>query len=93
MVKLLPGVRLSEDQLALGEKEMERVKAIVRSMTKQERNDPGVLNASRRRRIALGSGTTVQELNRFMKQFKEMQQLMKHVKKGRMPLGKLFGMG
>jgi signal recognition particle subunit SRP54 len=93
MVKLLPGVRISEDQLAVGEKELERTKAIVRSMTRGERNEPGLLNASRRRRIALGSGTTVQDINRFMKQFKEMQQLMKVMKKGRMPLGKFFGMG
>ena len=76
MMKLLPGVRLSEDDLALGEKELERTKAIVRSMTRGERNEPGLLNASRRRRIALGSGTTVQDINRFIKQFKEMQQMM-----------------
>ncbi len=92
MMKLLPGVRLSEDDLAQGEKELERTKAIVRSMTRGERNEPGLLNASRRRRIALGSGTTVQDINRFIKQFKEMQQMMKQLKKGRMPLGKMFGM-
>jgi len=91
MMKLLPGMRLNEDQLALGEKELERVKAIVRSMTKEERRNPSVLNASRRKRIADGSGTTVQDLNRFMKQFREMQKMMKQLKKGKLPLAGLLG--
>jgi len=91
MMKLLPGMRLNEDQLALGEKELERVKAMVRSMTKEERRNPSVLNASRRKRIADGSGTTVQDLNRFMKQFREMQKMMKQLKKGKLPLAGLLG--
>ncbi len=93
MLKLLPGFKLNDEQIALGERELVRVKAIVRSMTPEERRDPGVLNASRRRRIALGSGNTVQDINRFMRQFKEMQKVMKRFKKGKLPLGKLFGMG
>jgi signal recognition particle subunit SRP54 len=93
MLKLLPGFKLNDEQIALGERELVRVKAIVRSMTPRERRDPGVLNASRRRRIALGSGNTVQDINRFMRQFREMQKVMKRFKKGKLPLGKMFGMG
>jgi len=93
MLKLLPGFKLNDEQIALGERELVRVKAIVRSMTPQERRDPGVLNAGRRRRIAMGSGNTVQDINRFMRQFKEMQKMMKHLKKGKLPFGKMFGMG
>jgi signal recognition particle subunit SRP54 len=56
-----------------------RVEAIIRSMTTRERRDPTVLNASRRRRIASGSGTTLTDVNRLVKQFAEMQKLMKQV--------------
>ncbi len=61
----------------IDEKEMDRVMAIIRSMTKEERRDPDILNASRRRRIALGSGTSVQEVNKLIKQFDEMRKMMK----------------
>ena len=54
-------------------------------MTLQERRDPNVLNASRRRRIATGSGTSVQELNALLSQFKQMQKMMKQFSSGRMP--------
>ena len=56
-----------------------RVEAIIQSMTPAERRDPNILNASRRRRIARGSGTTLQEVNRLIKQFAEMQKLMKQL--------------
>jgi len=91
MLKLLPGFRLTEEQIALGEKELSKIKAIIHSMTQEERTEPGVLNASRRRRIAAGSGTAVQDINRFMQQFREMQRLMKHLKQGRLPLAGLLG--
>jgi signal recognition particle subunit SRP54 len=66
--------------------------AIINSMTRKERRNPDVLNASRRRRIAAGSGNQVQDLNRLIKQFREMQKMMKMMQKtGGKGLGNLFG--
>jgi signal recognition particle subunit SRP54 len=73
------------------EKGMKLSEAIIYSMTLKERRNPDVLNASRRRRIAAGSGTNVQAVNRLIKQFREMQKLMKAVQKtGGRGLPKLF---
>ncbi|HEY5731153.1 MAG TPA: signal recognition particle protein [Anaerolineales bacterium] len=66
--------------------------AIINSMTRKERHNPDILNASRRRRIAAGSGNQVQDVNRLIKQFREMQKMMKMVQKtGSKGLGRLFG--
>jgi signal recognition particle subunit SRP54 len=74
------------------ERQFKRTEAIISSMTPGERNDPDVLNASRRRRIAAGSGTQVQDVNRLIKQFREMQRLMKTLQKGGgRGLSRLFG--
>lgn len=82
--------------MTLDEKQLERTKAIVRSMTIEERRNPQVINASRRRRISAGSGTTVQEVNRLLNQFDQMKKMLKQFsgkggKKrgmmGRMPFG------
>jgi signal recognition particle subunit SRP54 len=74
------------------EKNMKTTEAIISSMTIRERRDPDILNASRRRRIAAGSGTEVQEVNRLIKQFREAQKMMKTLQKsGGRGLGKLFG--
>ena len=74
------------------EKGMKQSEAIIHSMTVKERCFPDVLNASRRRRIAAGSGTNVQDVNRLIKQFREMQKLMKTMQKtGGRGLPKLFG--
>ena len=74
------------------EKQLKLTEAIINSMTPQERRHPDVLNASRRRRIAAGSGTQVQEVNRLMKQFREAQRLFKTLKKtGPRGLPRLFG--
>jgi signal recognition particle subunit SRP54 len=74
------------------EKGMKQSEAIIYSMTLKERQNPDVLNASRRRRIAAGSGTNVQAVNRLIKQFREMQKLMKAMQKtGGRGLPKLFG--
>jgi signal recognition particle subunit SRP54 len=61
-----------------------RIEAIIQSMTKEERLRPSILNGSRRRRIASGSGTTVQDVNRLLKQFEDMQRMMKRFGKGNM---------
>lgn len=78
---MLPGMgnikgQLGDVDLQNG-KEIRRTKAIVQSMTIEERRDPSILNASRKKRIAKGSGTTVQDVNRLIKQFNEMKKMMK----------------
>ncbi|NMC54669.1 MAG: signal recognition particle protein [Chloroflexi bacterium] len=74
------------------EKQLKRTEAIINSMTVAERKNPDLLNASRRRRIASGSGTDVQDVNRLIKQFRETQRLFKHIKKtGGRGLPRLFG--
>src|SRR5256886_12150857 len=68
---------LNEEQTEQMERELKRTEAIIDSMTREERNDHRVLNAGRRRRIALGSGTTVAEVNQLIKQYTEMRQMMR----------------
>lgn len=64
-----------------------KTEAIILSMTKKEREDVGLLNASRKRRIAQGSGTTVADVNTLLKQFQMMQSLTKQMSRGKMPKG------
>ena len=74
------------------EKNFNKTEAIINSMTLKERRDPDILNASRRRRIAAGSGMEVQDVNRLIKQFREAQKLMKTLQKtGARGLGRMFG--
>jgi signal recognition particle subunit SRP54 len=68
--KKLQGAEIDEGQL-------KRTEAIIRSMTKKERRDPAILNGSRRKRIAVGSGTRVQDVNRLLKQFEDAKKMMK----------------
>ena len=78
MLKMIPGAsKLGNVQV--DEKQLARTKAIIQSMTRAERSNPDLLNASRRRRIAKGSGTSVQEVNRLMNQFNQTRQLMKQM--------------
>lgn len=63
----------------IDEKQLSHVEAIIQSMTKKERQDPGLMNASRKKRIARGSGTSVSEVNRLLKQFDEMKKMMKQM--------------
>ncbi len=65
------------------DKQMKRIEAIIHSMTREERQRPDVLNGSRRKRIAIGSGTSVQEVNQLMSQFKQMQRMMQQLKSGK----------
>jgi signal recognition particle subunit SRP54 len=72
-------------------RDLKRIEAILDSMTPQERRDPGILNGSRRRRIAIGSGTSVSEINRFLKQYEHMRKMMKRLTGGRrLPIGLPF---
>ena len=79
------------------EKDLSRIEAIIQSMTIHERQRPKIIKASRKRRIAAGSGTTVQDVNVLLKQFREMQRMMKQIRKGgrHSPggLGSLLGKG
>jgi signal recognition particle subunit SRP54 len=79
ILDLIPGMggAAKEAQKAVDSGELKRVEAIIQSMTIAERRDPDILTASRRRRIARGSGTTLQDVNRLVKQFGEMRKLMK----------------
>jgi signal recognition particle subunit SRP54 len=81
VLSMIPGLgsMAKEAEAAVDRGELRRTEAIIRSMTRAERRDPSVLNASRRRRIANGSGTTLPEVNRLVKQFTEMQKLMKQM--------------
>jgi signal recognition particle subunit SRP54 len=77
LVKMIPGMGKMVDASAIDEREVARVEAIICSMTPGERRDPSVLNASRRRRIAKGSGMQVHDVNRLVKQFEASRQMMK----------------
>ncbi len=81
IMSMIPGMggMAKEAQEAVDRGELKRVEAIILSMTHRERRDPNVLNASRRRRIATGSGTTLPDVNRLVKQYTEMQKLMKQL--------------
>jgi signal recognition particle subunit SRP54 len=84
MMGMLPGVGKIKKQLAeanLDDRVIKRQEAIISSMTKTERKNPKLLNGSRRRRIAIGSGTTVQDVNKLLKQHQDMSTMMKQVKK------------
>ena len=108
LLKMIPGVNRMAKELdpQLAQDSLKKTEAIINSMTLVERRNPDVLNASRRRRIATGSGTTVQDVNMLVKQFRDMQKLMKQMgimggnkkkkqkgKQGRMPNAPGRGMG
>lgn len=81
LMGLIPGLnkQLKGMKPEFDEKEIAKVEAIIRSMTPQERNDPSILNGSRKKRIARGSGTRVQDVNRLLKQFEESRRMMKQL--------------
>ena len=91
ILKLIPGIPKIDD-LAPAEKEMKKVEAIIQSMTKEERKKPDILKASRKIRIAKGSGTEVSDVNKLLKQFDQMKSMMKMFSSGKMPMG-LMGKG
>jgi signal recognition particle subunit SRP54 len=93
LLEMIPGLggAAKQAQQAVDSGQLKRVEAIVQAMTPAERQDPQILNASRRRRIARGSGTTTQDVNRLVKQFGEMQKMMRQMtgggRRGMLPLG------
>ncbi|MBV9469190.1 MAG: signal recognition particle protein [Abitibacteriaceae bacterium] len=92
---MIPGasrVMANNPSVAVDEKQMARVEAIIRSMTPQERRDPEIINGSRKRRIAAGSGTSTQEINRLLGQFRDMKKMLRQMQamasgKTKMPRG------
>ena len=89
LLAMLPGIPKEIRDAEFDEKQIDRINAIVTSMTKEERRNPKILNASRRIRIAKGSGNKVQDINRFMEQFEQMQKMMKSMMSGKGKFGML----
>jgi len=85
LMSMVPGMggMAKDAQAAVDRGDLKRTEAIIRSMTRHERRDPAVINGSRRRRIAAGSGTSLTEVNRLIKQFMDIQRLMKQLGGGR----------
>jgi signal recognition particle subunit SRP54 len=79
---MLPGMNKIPQGANVDEKALVRIEAIIQSMTLDERQNPNILNGSRRKRIALGSGTSVQDVNKLIKQFEQMQRMVKTLSKG-----------
>ena len=83
ILSMIPGLGSSLRGIDIDEKELVKIEAIINSMTPEERRKPQIINASRKRRIAMGSGTTVQDVNRLLRQFEEMQKLLKQLNRGK----------
>lgn len=93
LIKMIPGLdtsKLDDIDFEENEKEMAKIEAIIKSMTKEERRNPSIINSSRKKRIAKGSGTTIQDVNKLLNNFEQARKMMKqfsdmqkHVKKGK----------
>jgi signal recognition particle subunit SRP54 len=83
MIPGLPTAKLKN--LQIDDKAFDRIQAIIQSMTAEERRNPEIINGSRRRRIAAGSGSDIQAVNQLLNQFKQMQKMMKQLGSGKMP--------
>jgi signal recognition particle subunit SRP54 len=86
ILEMIPGMggMAKQAQESVDRGDLKRVEAIIRSMTPAERREPSILNAARRRRIARGSGTRLQDVNQLVKQFGELQKVMKQMSGGRL---------
>lgn len=96
IIDMMPGAqKVSDEQLDKGEREFKKMEAIIQSMTKEERKNPRILNASRRKRIAAGAGVTVTAVNSLVRKYEDMKKLMKRFNNAkasrRMGLGRRFG--
>jgi signal recognition particle subunit SRP54 len=83
VMSMIPGANKLGNLNDVDDKELKYVEAIILSMTKEERANPAIINGSRRKRIANGSGTTIQEVNKLLNQFTEMQKMMRNFSKGK----------
>jgi len=92
ILSMIPGLNTKKLKgIQIDERQIPRTQAIIQSMTKKERNDPSLINASRRKRIAAGSGTRIQDVNQLLKSYEEFKKMMKQLngakgKKGRFRL-------
>lgn len=92
MLSMLPNAgKVSDDAMAQGEKEIARMRAIIQSMTNGERAKPATIDPKRKRRIAAGSGTRVEDVNRLLRQYEQMSKLMKQMKKNPKGFGRRMG--
>jgi signal recognition particle subunit SRP54 len=92
LMKMIPGMGQQLGNVQIDDSELDRLQAIITSMTPAERANPSLIDGSRRRRIAHGSGTTVQGVNQLVKQFAQMQKMMRSLQQGKMPsLSQLTG--
>lgn len=89
ILAMVPGIPKEIKDVDIDEKKLARIDAIITSMTKRERLNPKILDGSRRKRIAKGSGNKVEDINRFMNQFAEMQKMMKSMANGKNPFGNM----
>jgi signal recognition particle subunit SRP54 len=85
VLKMIPGIGSQVKDMDIDERQLARVEAIVLSMTPRERRLPHIIDGSRRKRIAAGSGATIQEVNKLLQARKQMQKMMKQMGKGKMP--------
>lgn len=89
---MIPGLGKAMKDIDIDDNAFKGIEAIIHSMTAQERSNPGMINASRRQRIAKGSGTTLQEVNRLLKQFENMRKMMHTVSTMKNPMKMMRGM-
>jgi signal recognition particle subunit SRP54 len=82
---MIPGIGKQVKDMQVDEKQIDRVEAMILSMTPSERRNPSVIDGSRRRRIASGSGTSVQQVNQLLQQHRQMKKMMKQVAAGGTP--------
>jgi len=92
IIAMIPGLSANMQNVQVDEKVLLHNKAIVQSMTIKERRNPDLIKASQKKRIALGSGTTVQDVNNLLKQFEQSKEMLKKLKTKKGLFGKLFGM-
>jgi signal recognition particle subunit SRP54 len=93
LMAMIPGVGKAIKDVDISDDSFKGIEAIIKSMTPYERNNPDDISASRKKRIAAGSGKTVEDVNAFMKQFDQMRQMMKMMNKMPMSMGKMPGLG
>ena len=85
VLSMIPGMNKLPDNVNVDDKALVRLEAIIQSMTREERRKPHLINGSRRKRIATGSGSSIQDVNKLLKQFFEMQDMMKKISRGKIP--------
>ena len=90
-MSMLPGIPSELRNAEIDEKQIDKIEAIISSMTNKEKRDTSILNASRRKRIAAGSGTQVSDVNQLVAQYEQMRKMMKDLSNGKNPLANLMG--